>query len=44
MTLKIAVLAPIPRARVMTAVMVNSGCLRNVRNAYLRSFTTFMMI
>ena len=44
MTLKIAVLAPIPSARVTTAAMVNSGCLRNVRNAYLRSFIAFMVL
>ena len=30
---KIAVFAPMPRASVMTAVMVNPGALRNCRKA-----------
>src|SRR6478672_2636643 len=35
-TLNMAVFAPIPRARVMTATAVNPGFLRSVRIAYLR--------
>ena len=38
MTLKIAVLAPIPSAMMTTAVMANTGLFRSVRNAYRRSF------
>ena len=37
MTLKIAVLAPIPSAMVSTAVSVNTGLRRNVRTANDRS-------
>jgi hypothetical protein len=38
MKLKMAVLAPIPRARVKTAAIVNRGFLRRVRKAYSHSF------
>src|SRR5205814_7288200 len=36
-TLKIAVLAPIPRARTITANAANPGALRTARSPYLRS-------
>src|SRR5215469_7587363 len=38
-TENIAVLAPIPRARVSVTAMVNAGLLRRPRTAYRRSWT-----
>jgi hypothetical protein len=37
MTLKIAVFAPIPKASVTSATMVNAGLLTRDRNAYEKS-------
>src|SRR5438067_4754537 len=39
-TLKIALLAPIPSARVRIAMMVKAGAFANIRNAYFRSVNT----
>src|SRR5437763_12182713 len=36
-TLKIALFAPMPRARVKIAMMVKPGAFNSIRNAYLRS-------
>jgi len=38
-TLKIAVLAPMPRATVSTTAKVNSGDFRSMRAVYRRSFS-----
>src|SRR6516225_9156045 len=40
-TVKIAVVAPIPRAIVTTAIKVNPGDFRSWRSANLRSFMSF---
>src|ERR1051326_593437 len=40
MTLKIAVLAPIPSANVTTAVAANTGLLRSIRKACLKSLSS----
>src|SRR5207253_6104050 len=37
MTLKMALLAPIPSARVKIAMMVKAGAFTNIRSAYFRS-------
>src|SRR6202022_697868 len=41
-TLKIALLAPIPRARVKMAMALKPGAFTNIRNAYFRSVSTIV--
>src|SRR5262249_50832035 len=40
-TLKIAVVAPMPNAIVITAINANAGALRSCRRANLKSFISF---
>src|SRR5205823_10045122 len=42
-TLKMAVLAPIPSARVSTATAVKAGCMASIRKAYRKSWRTACM-